>query len=109
MHIHAHICKCIPCVCRPIRAIRLHARALRKARLWHPDKNRSTDAADRFRALRAAYETLSCPTRRGPSSSWAPPFSPSGVCVCIVVGVGREVGPTALAQAPCSVLLYKTM
>ncbi|MBR0565632.1 J domain-containing protein [Azoarcus sp. L1K30] len=39
--------------------------AYRKAaRLYHPDKNPSPDAAARFREIQAAYELLSDETRR---------------------------------------------
>lgn len=35
-----------------------------QASLYHPDKNSATNAADRFRAVQAAYDVLSDPDRR---------------------------------------------
>ena len=34
------------------------------ASLYHPDKNSATNAAERFRAVQAAYDVLSDPDRR---------------------------------------------
>lgn len=36
----------------------------KKANQFHPDRNASADAPARFRDVRAAYETLSDPTKR---------------------------------------------
>lgn len=36
----------------------------RLARQWHPDVSREPDAAEQFRAIQAAYETLSDPAKR---------------------------------------------
>ncbi|MEO8169307.1 MAG: DnaJ domain-containing protein [Oxalobacteraceae bacterium] len=35
-----------------------------KASLYHPDKNASHDAADKFREIKAAYDTLSVEEKR---------------------------------------------
>ena len=35
-----------------------------QASLYHPDKNTASNAAERFRAMQAAYEVLSDPERR---------------------------------------------
>ena len=35
-----------------------------KASFWHPDKNAALDAAERFRAVQAAYEVLSDADKR---------------------------------------------
>lgn len=40
-------------------------KAYRKlAKIWHPDKNNSSQASNQFQAIHEAYQTLQCPGKR---------------------------------------------
>lgn len=65
-------------------------RAYRKLVLkWHPDKNKSTEAEERFKSVSAAYDTLS-----QNAWSWQPPSRPEDD-IHVDEPINRHRGPVA--------------
>src|SRR6266513_1364903 len=79
-----------------------------RAMIWHPDRNKSTDAEETFKLSRSAYEILRDPSRRaaydrhaGPHLRHSAKHTSQGRRMCVAVYASRSTNSCVAVASSC--------